>query len=354
VTADSPYYPGRSPDGKYIAYTIEFYDELRFEHNLGDYLSNVFVENVGGSYKRNITAKFQPGAFGGIDWSPDGKHFAFTGITPSTAGTYSTNLYLPNHIYLANADGSNLRMLNEGISFHNDQYDHGYQNEAWSPDGRRLAFLTSNGIAIVNGDGSAFSEYKVQNNSSARDIFWLDDNQHLVFTDSDDTFYKINADFTSLENLPLATDLEKMVFRMQLLKTHQLSDRRNHYIYDLSPDRKWLVYIETGIDPNRCNQLRVLSVETGQSYLVIDKEGLIPYLLKHSPNQDLRILSVDSIADTSRFDTILWSPNSGQLLFTHSYLGLNAFRYQDFFAINLDGTGLRLIMDDAWNPAIQP
>ena len=97
-----------------------------------------------------------------------------------------------------------------------------------------------------------------------------------------------------------------------------------------------------------------MSVETGENYVVLDREGLIPYLLNHSPNEELSILSVDSIYSTSEFGNLMWSPDSRQLLFTHSYSGLNAFSHQDFFAINLDGTGLHLIMDDVWNPEIQP
>jgi TolB protein len=348
VTTDSPYYPSRSPDGKYVVYTQKFYDELRLKHGLGDYLSNVFVENISGAYKQDITAKFQPAAFERIDWSPDSKHFAFTGVTEPMLGTY-----WPMHVYLANADGSNLRRLDEGGAFRDDS--DGYQEKTWSSDGKQLAFLTSKGIAIINADGGGFSEYKLENSSYARDIFWLDDNQHLIFTDNNDTLYKITVDFKNLEKLPLATDLDKLLYRMQLLKTQELSDLKQHYKYELSPDGKWLAYLKSGTYPNnQCRQIRIMSTETGESYFILDQQGLIPYLLKHSPNQELNIISVDSVYTSSSFDQLLWSPDSRQLLLTHSYRGLNRLRYQDLFAINLDGTGLRLIMDDVWYPEIQP
>lgn len=351
VIADSPYDPGRSPDGKYVVYAQDFYDELRLEHGLGDYLSNVFVENISGAYKQNLTAKFQPAAFGRIDWSPDSKHFAFTGVTEPMVGTY-----WPVHVYLANADGSNLRKLDEGGAFRDDNY--GYQEKTWSSDGKRLAFLTSKGIAMINADGSEFSEYKLENSTYARDIFWSEDNQHLIFTDNSDTLYKITVDFKNLEKLPFATDLDKLLYRMQLLKTRGLDVRKpdhSHYHYELSPNEKWLAYFEDGTSPdNRCRQIRIMSTETGESYFVLDLEGLIPYLLKHSPNEELSIISVDSIYNTSLFDRLLWSPDSRQLLLTYSYRGLNRLRHQDLFAINLDGTDLRLIMDDVWYPEIQP
>ncbi|MCG2787003.1 MAG: hypothetical protein L6461_18075, partial [Anaerolineae bacterium] len=338
----------RSPDGRFIVYIKEFYDELSSEHGLGDYLSNVFVENISGSYKRNLTAKFQPAAFGGIDWSPDSKHFAFSGITEPLIGRYRSV-----NVYLANADGSNLRRLDEGGAFQSGGY--GYQTSAWSSDGKRLAFLTSKGIAIINADGSGFSEYKSENTSYVRDIYWSDDNQFLIFTDKTDTLYRINIDFTHLEKLTLTTDLEKILSRMQLLKTRGLFDRKQRYYYELSPDGKWLAYLEKGIySESRCSQIRIMSTETGENYFVLDEEGLIPYLLDHSPNQDLRILSVDSIYSSSWFGSYFWSPDSQQLLFTHSYLGLNSFEYRDLFAINLDGTGLHLIIDDVWYPEIQP
>lgn len=347
VTAELPDYPGRSPNGKFIAYEKDYYNEARLENWLSDYLTDMLVANISGSYQRNITKAMQPGSFFYAEWSPDSKYFAFLGGTEPYV--QSSGGYWREYIYLVNADGTNLRKL-EGGPIRSD----GYREKAWSSDGRYLAFLTAKGIALVNADGSGFSEYPIKYNDGPRDIFWSDNNQQLIFTDAEDNFYALNTDFTHLEKLPLATHLEKLLYRMQLLKTRELRDQDEIHYYELSPNGKWLAYLENGTHPDNCRQIRIVSVGTGENYLVLDQEALIPYLLKHSPNHELSIISVDSIYSSSRFDDLLWSPDSSQLLLTHSYLGLNAVRYQDLFAIRLDRTGLHLIMDDVWNPEIQP
>jgi Tol biopolymer transport system component len=354
VTADLPYYSGRSPDGKFIAYEKDYYNEARLENWLSDYLTDMLVANIDGSYQRNITKAMQPGSFFYAEWSPDSKYFAFLGGTEPYVE--SSGGYWREYIYLVNADGTNLRKL-EGGPLRSD----GYREKTWSSDGKHLAFLTAKGIAIVNADGSRFSEYPVKYNDGPRDIFWSDDNQQLIFTDGNDTFYQINTDFTHLEKLPLVTKLQKLLYRMQLLKTRGLREqwdpKQNHssYYYELSPDGKWLAYLESGTYPNNpCRQIRIRNTETGENYFILDREGLVPYLLNNSPNDELKIISADSVLNSSQFGNLIWSPDSKQLLFTNSYDGLNAFQHQDFFAINLDGTGLRLIMDDVWYPAIQP
>jgi len=59
------------------AYEKEFYNEVRLENWLGDYLSDMYVANINGSYWQNITKFLQPGGFFDAEWSPDNKYFAF-------------------------------------------------------------------------------------------------------------------------------------------------------------------------------------------------------------------------------------------------------------------------------------
>ena len=71
-------------------------------------------------------------------WSPDGQKVAFAAIVVLPDR-------LTSDIYVMNADGSGQRELTP---------DNAQENSpAWSPDGRRIAFLSS-GIRVVNADGS--------------------------------------------------------------------------------------------------------------------------------------------------------------------------------------------------------
>ncbi len=329
----SPSYPGRSPDGKYIAARREFYDPFRVEHGLGDYLSNIFVATVKGSDVKNITGELQPGLFSDVDWSPTGQQFAFTGITSPLVFPGNSDGYWPRDVYLVNADGSDVRKLPGGPFGMLDRA------EAWSPDGARLAFLTSKGIAIVNADGSGLSEHTIEQNLGERSLFWLDDGQHLVFTDADDDYYKIKPDFSGLEKLALDTEIDKLIYRFTLLKSRTISARETKM--RLSPDGKWIAYFSCS------GQIRVISTETRESYLVLDnKKGM----------QDF-FKAANNVQPWGFGSDLEWAPDSRLLIFTYdtSYNGVNHV-FRNLFAINIDASGLRQIDVgiEVRSPAVQP
>ena len=336
LTSDLPDYPGRSPNGKYIAYENSFYDELRLEHGMGDYLSDIIVVNISGSYLQNITGQFQPGGFSGIDWSPDGEHFAFVGVTDPFVYTNVSagDGYWKYYIYIANEDGSDLQKLQGGPI----QYGGGSISEkAWSPDGKQLAYLETRGIAIVNADGSGYMEYDFDKNiGEPQRLYWLDDGQQLVFTDVDDNFYKINTDFSGLEKLSFATEIDKLIYRFRLLKTRTIWDQNEQKV--LSPDGRWIAY-------SACSQIRVISTETRENYFVLDSKQIE----KLSENPNLPIYP------GALRDDLIWSPDSRQLIFTQdANYGVILHTFQGLFAINIDGTGLRQISNNAMSPALQP
>jgi Tol biopolymer transport system component len=77
-------------------------------------------------------------------WSPDGTRLAFVSSKRDSLG-----LYVGTDIYLMTADGSDPHPV----------YSYGVipsplEDPAWSPDGKTLAFATPPGIAVMNADGS--------------------------------------------------------------------------------------------------------------------------------------------------------------------------------------------------------
>ncbi len=173
----------------------------------------------------------------------------------------------------------------------------------------------------------------------ARDIYWLDDGQSLVFTDADGRYYKISSDFTGLEKLPLNTDIEKLIYRFHLQKTKTLWDQGAKH---LSPDGKWIAYFG-------CSErmIRVINTETHKDYLVLDGEKEKQGLFQNS----------DYETSWGFGNDLAWAPDSRQLIFTHKtlYWAVNQIG-QSLFVINLDGTGLHQIDTEVevWFPEIQP
>jgi Tol biopolymer transport system component len=100
--------PAFTPDGR-IAFDSE---------RTGDW--ELWVMEVSGESAVRLTDS--PGIDEGSSWSPDGKLMAFA----SERGGYFG-------VYLAGPDGSDVRRLYGGVSFH-------CNDPAWSPDGRLIAF----------------------------------------------------------------------------------------------------------------------------------------------------------------------------------------------------------------------
>ncbi len=130
-----PSVPVWSPDGRKIAFT---------GRRGGN--SNVYVVNADGTGQRSLTR--DPGYEGDPAWSPDGRKIAFVkGSRSCPAGGACIG---DTEVYVMNTDGSGQRRLT--------RESRAVSNPAWSPDGRRIAFVSERDgnpeIYVMNSDGS--------------------------------------------------------------------------------------------------------------------------------------------------------------------------------------------------------
>jgi len=125
-------------------------------------------------------------------WSPDGSRIAFRSSSDGIAG-----------LYVMNADGSNRRHLAANT------FGFGH---SWSPDASRIAFYSSDGICVIDADGSNLTHLT---NGSAEFFFgpvWSPDGTRIALSHEScfDTFFgelciddiwTVNADGRSLTEL---------------------------------------------------------------------------------------------------------------------------------------------------------
>ncbi len=121
--------PAWSPDGSQIAFVKDIEDSqgicCHFHYE-------IFLMSADGSNQHRLT---QPGVaeWQRPSWSPDGTKIAFTGSATAT-GSFL--------LYVMNADGSNQKVIGEGLS------------PSWSPDGSKLAVRDFRQMYVLNVDGS--------------------------------------------------------------------------------------------------------------------------------------------------------------------------------------------------------
>jgi len=142
--------------------------------------AEIYVMNFDGSGLRRIT--YGPrGTNTDADWSPDGRRLAFV-----------SNRDGNSKVYVVNADGSNLRRLTT------DQMTPSSKSEtgpAWSPDGKRLAFQSNrdreeNEIYVLNMETSTLVRL-TDNNAWDAHPAWSPDGQYLSFDSTRDGNWEI-------------------------------------------------------------------------------------------------------------------------------------------------------------------
>ncbi len=133
-------------------------------------------------------------------WSPDGSKIAFTSNTRSGGG---------GEIYVMNADGSNPRNLTQNGNDYHDVYP------AWSPDGTKIAFCSrpdqvrdrTNGIYVMNTDGSNL--VRLTSTGQVYALTYSPDGSKIAFVTSSN-IYVMNADGSNRVQLTESNDINSL------------------------------------------------------------------------------------------------------------------------------------------------
>jgi Tol biopolymer transport system component len=150
-----------------------------------------------------------------IDWSPDGAHLAISYVDASYIASHKAELGpLANKakaLYLANADGSDLRLLSHIVASQWPVWNPGLNvGTAWSPDGTRLAYTSFSTwpdhrelqVWTVSVDGSAQATLRRDRGwGDGGGAVWSPDGSQIAFEtdlggETDHSHLVINADGT--------------------------------------------------------------------------------------------------------------------------------------------------------------
>jgi len=134
-------------DGETVSSLVWSSDGTRIAYDGGDTHGTVYSIDV--ETGQHTVLVPQPAGTGGItsiDWSPDGEHLAIwyydAAFIESPEGERAFNRYKARALYLANADGSGVRLVDRIYGDPNGWRASPGQNNgsAWSPDGTRVAY----------------------------------------------------------------------------------------------------------------------------------------------------------------------------------------------------------------------
>lgn len=270
---DDIFVPIWSPDGRWIAATVNYHDSV-----LDQFLAEVYVtDSQGASPPRRLTSP--PSYNWLVLWMPDGQQLVFE------QDGQATNYYIIN----VESDTPRL-LLSDGPS---SEY-----NTAWSPDGYIMAYVDpadtySDNFHLVLLDVETQKEHvlasqslDIEQPSFSPDGKWVSyllwerfggyriglvnlENGRDYELDSDTPQSKIGSQFWSPDNTQIAYERERegrrviYVANVTTQKSQRVSPEYGEYLFqEWSPDSRWLTYW------GRNNDLYIVNVKLGTTRFI--------------------------------------------------------------------------------------
>jgi Tol biopolymer transport system component len=245
--------PSWAPDGQWLVVSVGVKQALSWgEADIGD----LFILDVRGGQIRRLTDHPYNDLYPA--WSPDGQWIAFVRFNPDIPGCYPVpqietinKLCNQASLYLIRPDGSDLRLLLESVYIQAtiSGRDHQtYYAPAWSPDSQWLAILMGNeesavslyqDIALVN---AITGEVRVlTDNGPIMDLYptWSPDGRRLAFVsdrEGNDEIYIMSAEGKDIVNLTQCPADE-------YAPAWSPSGQRIAFLSDRGTDRRYKLYI---------------------------------------------------------------------------------------------------------------
>ena len=151
-----------SPDGTRVAYTVSNSDRP------GRPYSQIWIAEVSSGRSTHLN---EGDSGSGLRWSPDGKRLAYFGKGPEGAGLLVTDVGSSLTTYVAPIEGTNHPLPSSG------------ERISWSPDGKRLAFVstTPGPEADANGDPMVIRRYLYKPTATEGETRFNDNRRTHIF-----------------------------------------------------------------------------------------------------------------------------------------------------------------------------